>query len=108
MRERSRIDTAFYRGASPINRAIMNGDKSTGVSTMLMNSGMDTGSALLTEETTIGEDETAGELSERLSKMGAELLVKTLRLLSEGAITPWRRTHPAPPSRCLLKKKTLS
>ena len=78
----------FYRGASPINRAIMNGDKSTGVSTMLMDRGMDTGPALLTEETAIGEDETAGELSVRLSKMGAELLVKTLRLLSEGAITP--------------------
>ncbi|MFZ3072845.1 MAG: methionyl-tRNA formyltransferase [Thermodesulfobacteriota bacterium] len=78
----------FYRGASPINMAIMNGDKSTGVSTMLMDRGMDTGPALLIEETEIGEDETAGELSERLSLIGAELLVKTLRLLAEGNITP--------------------
>ena len=78
----------FYRGASPVNRAIMNGDKSTGVSTMLMDRGMDTGPVFLIEETTIGEDETAGELSGRLSLIGAELLVKTLRLVSEGKITP--------------------
>ena len=108
MRERSRIDTAFYRGASPINRAIMNGDKSTGVSTMLMDRGMDTGPALLTEETAIGEDETAGELSVRLSKMGAELLVKTLRLLSEGAITPLAQDSSRATFALPLKKKTLS
>ncbi|MBI5598472.1 MAG: methionyl-tRNA formyltransferase [Deltaproteobacteria bacterium] len=77
-----------YRGAAPINRAIMNGDKKTGVSTMLMDSGMDTGPVLLKEEAGIGPDETAGELSERLSVSGAGVLVKTLKLLFDGKITP--------------------
>jgi len=77
-----------YRGAAPINWAIMNGDRKTGVTTMLMEEGMDTGPVLLTEEVTIGDDETAGELSERLSELGADLLVRTVRLFAEGRIEP--------------------
>ncbi len=67
-----------YRGAAPIQWAVLNGDKTTGVTTMYMDVGMDTGDIILKEETNIGENETTGELWERLSKMGAELLVKTV------------------------------
>ena len=67
-----------YRGAAPIQWAVLNGDKKTGVTTMFMDIGMDTGDMILKEETEIGEDETTGELWERLSKIGAKLLVKTI------------------------------
>ncbi len=67
-----------YRGAAPIQWAVLNGDKKTGVTTMFMDIGMDTGDMILKEETIIGEDETTGELWERLSKIGAKLLVKTI------------------------------
>lgn len=68
-----------YRGAAPIQWAVLNGDKKTGVTTMYMDVGMDTGDMILKQETQIGEDETTGELWERLSKIGGELLVKTLK-----------------------------
>ena len=67
-----------YRGAAPIQWAILNGDKTTGITTMYMDVGMDTGDMILKEEVEIGEDETTGELWERLSKIGANFLVKTL------------------------------
>ena len=67
-----------YRGAAPIQWAILNGDKETGVTTMYMDKGMDTGDMILKEKVTIGENETTGELWDRLSKIGGELLVKTL------------------------------
>ena len=67
-----------YRGAAPIQWAVLNGDKKTGVTTMFMDIGMDTGDMILKEETIIGEDETTGELWDRLSKIGAKLLVKTI------------------------------
>ena len=67
-----------YRGAAPIQWAVLNGDKKTGITTMFMDVGMDTGDMILKEETEIGEDETTGELWERLSKIGAKLLVKTI------------------------------
>ena len=73
-----------YRGAAPIQWAVLNGDKVTGISTMYMDKGMDTGDIILKEEVTIGEDETTGELWERLSKIGGELLVQTLEKLEEG------------------------
>lgn len=68
-----------YRGAAPIQWAVLNGDKKTGVTTMFMDIGMDTGDMILKEETIIGEDETTGELWDRLSKIGANLLVKTIK-----------------------------
>lgn len=68
-----------YRGAAPIQWAVLNGDKTTGITTMFMNAGMDTGDMLLKQEVEIGEDETTGELWERLSKIGGDLLVKTLK-----------------------------
>ena len=68
-----------YRGAAPIQWAVLNGDKVTGVSTMYLASEMDSGDIIYTSQTEIGEFETSGELFDRLMVMGAELLVKTLR-----------------------------
>ena len=77
-----------YRGAAPIQWAVVNGERQTGVTTMLLNEGMDTGDILESASTDIGENETAGELFDRLSDMGAQLLVSTLDKLSAGALTP--------------------
>ena len=73
-----------YRGAAPIQWAVLNGDKETGITTMYMDVGMDTGDMILKEKVEIGEDETTGELWDRLSKIGANLLVKTLKQIEEG------------------------
>ena len=73
-----------YRGAAPIQWAVLNGDKETGITTMYMNEGMDTGDMILKEKVTIEEDETTGELWDRLSKIGGELLVKTLKEIEKG------------------------
>ena len=73
-----------YRGAAPIQWAIINGDKITGVTTMFMDEGMDTGDILLKEEVEISESETTGELWERLSKIGGRVLVDTLTKLEKG------------------------
>lgn len=73
-----------YRGAAPIQWAILNGDKTTGITTMYMDEGMDTGDMILKEEVEIGNDETTGELWDRLSKIGGKLLVDTLRKIEEG------------------------
>lgn len=72
-----------YRGAAPIQWAVLNGDKVTGVTTMYMDVGMDTGDMILKEEVEIQDDETTGELWERLSKIGGELLVKTIKQIEE-------------------------
>ena len=73
-----------YRGAAPIQWAVLNGDKATGITTMYMNEGMDTGDMILKEEVEIGEEETTGELWNRLSQVGAKLLVETLKLIESG------------------------
>lgn len=73
-----------YRGAAPIQWAVLNGDKETGITTMYMDVGMDTGDMVLKEKVEIGENETTGELWDRLSKIGANLLVKTLKQIEEG------------------------
>lgn len=67
-----------YRGSAPIQWAILNGDKETGVTTMYLDEGMDSGDIILQTKTLIDKDETSGELWDRLSKIGAELLVETL------------------------------
>ncbi len=77
-----------YRGAAPIPWAILNGEARTGVTTMLMDAGMDTGPILLTDSTPIREEDTAGTLHERLSRMGADLLLRTLAGLESGQIVP--------------------
>ena len=73
-----------YRGAAPIQWAVLNGDKKTGITTMFMDVGMDTGDMINKEVVQIGDDETTGELWDRLSIIGAKLLVKTLKDLENG------------------------
>ena len=73
-----------YRGAAPIQWTVLNGDKTTGVTTMYMDIGMDTGDMILKEETEIGENETTGELWDRLAQIGAKLLSKTLEQVEKG------------------------
>lgn len=73
-----------YRGAAPIQWAVLNGDKKTGITTMYMDIGMDTGDMILKQEVEIGENETTGELWDRLSKIGGELLVETLKQIENG------------------------
>jgi len=75
-----------YRGAAPIQAAIAAGDQMTGITTMWMEAGLDTGPALLRAELEIGADETAGELNERLARLGGELLVRTLVELEAGTL----------------------
>lgn len=77
-----------YRGASPINHAIINGETETGATTMLMDAGMDTGDMLLEERVPIGPEETAEDLFKRLSVVGATLLARTIALVSEGKLEP--------------------
>lgn len=73
-----------YRGAAPIQWAVLNGDKTTGVTTMYMDIGMDTGDMILKQEVQIGEDETTGELWDRLKVLGGNLLVETLKQIEKG------------------------
>ena len=77
-----------YRGASPIQEAVLNGDKITGVTTMLMNAGLDTGDILLSVKSEIGENETSGELFDRLAQLGGELILKTLDVVENGTAEP--------------------
>ena len=73
-----------YRGAAPIQWAVLNGEKITGVTTMFMDEGMDTGDIILKQEVEIGENETTGELWERLSKIGGRLLIETVDKIEKG------------------------
>ena len=82
-----------YRGAAPIQWAVLNGDKITGVSTMYLAHDMDAGDIIYTDETPIGEFETSGELFDRLMLMGAELLVKTLRNIEAGTAPRTPQDH---------------
>jgi methionyl-tRNA formyltransferase len=92
-----------YRGAAPIAWAIMRGETETGITTFQMDPGMDTGDMLLTESTAIGAEETAGELSARLSRLGARVLVRTLDALDSLAATPQDHAEATPAPR--LKKE---
>ena len=96
-----------YRGAAPIQWAVLNGDKTTGVSTMYLASEMDTGDIIYTEETEIGEFETSGELFDRLMIMGAELLDKTLRNIEAGTAPRTVQNH-AEASYVTMLDKSLS
>jgi methionyl-tRNA formyltransferase len=77
-----------YRGAAPINWAIIRGEQETGNTVMLMDEGMDTGAILMQERIPIGMEDTAGALTEKLSTLGAKLIVSALPLLASGKITP--------------------
>ncbi|MBO8136578.1 MAG: methionyl-tRNA formyltransferase [Desulfotomaculum sp.] len=73
-----------YRGAAPIHWAVINGEKETGVTTMYMDEGMDTGDMILSRAVPIKEDETVGEVHDKLAELGAEVLGETLNLIAEG------------------------
>ena len=75
-----------YRGAAPIQWAVLNGDKVTGVTTMFMDVGMDTGDMILKRKVAIGENETTGDLWNRLSKIGGELLIETVKQIEAGTV----------------------
>ena len=75
-----------YRGSAPINWCILSGENKAGVTTMMTNEGIDTGDMLLRDEVEIGENETAEELTERLSRLGAQTLLRTLRALEDGTL----------------------
>jgi len=76
-----------WRGAAPIQRAVMAGDQETGVMVMRMEEGLDTGPVCLAEKTPIGPDETAGQVHDRLCRLGADLMVRALGALERGALT---------------------
>jgi methionyl-tRNA formyltransferase len=83
-----------WRGAAPINRAIMAGDTETGVSVMKMEEGLDTGAIAMAERVPIGPDTTAGELHDRLARLGADLMARAAAALEHGALT----FTPQPPT----------
>ncbi len=78
----------LYRGASPMQQSVIDGQKVVGVSTMLLVKRMDAGDVLMKAETPLGENETYGELSLRLAELGADLFMKTLQALEKGELTP--------------------
>jgi methionyl-tRNA formyltransferase len=78
----------LYRGAAPIQWAIVRGETETGVTTMLIDEGLDTGPTLLSETTPIGDDETAAELEPRLARLGARVLLDTLQAVDAGTLRP--------------------
>jgi methionyl-tRNA formyltransferase len=84
-----------WRGAAPVERAILEGDEVTGVTVMLMDEGMDTGRILATVETAIDPEEDAGTLGARLADLGGSLLPETLRELDEGTVAPKSQDHTA-------------
>ena len=94
-----------YRGAAPINWCILEGETVSGVTTMLTDPGIDTGDMLLTRQVEIGENETAGELTLRLSHVGAELLIETLAGYLKGEITPVKQDESQMSHQPMLDKE---
>ena len=94
-----------YRGAAPIQYAVLNGDKETGVTVMQTEAGIDTGDILAVSKTAIGENETAGELFDRLSEIGAELIVKTLDKIENGEIIPIKQDSSKASNVKMIKKE---
>lgn len=94
-----------YRGAAPIQWAIANGETRTGVTTMRIDAGLDTGDMLLRADIAIGPEENAIELGARLAEMGADLLVETLRGLETGTITPEKQDAAQATLAPILKKE---
>lgn len=94
-----------FRGAAPINWAIISGEKETGITIMLMDEGMDTGDILLQEAIPIGPEETAGELHDCLAELGARLVVEAIRGLKEGRIAPRKQPEEGVSYAPLLRKE---
>ncbi len=94
-----------YRGAAPIQWAVMNGETETGITTMLMDAGMDTGPMLLHEKVAVLPGENAGELAARLAPIGGRLLIKTLTALKNGTLTPATQDSAQATLAPILKKE---
>lgn len=93
-----------YRGAAPIQHCVLEGEEYAGVTSMQMDVGLDTGDMLLCEKTKIGENETAGELFDRLAPMGADLLIKTLVALEKGELVPQKQNDEESTYASMLSK----
>ena len=94
-----------YRGSAPIQWSVINGDKVTGITTMFMAEGMDTGDMIMKFELPIGEDETAGELFDRMAELGAESIEKTLELFDKGEVTATPQDEEKATYAPMLKKE---
>lgn len=94
-----------YRGAAPIQRAVLNGEKVTGITTMLMDYGLDTGDILDTAELEIGPEETSAELFDRLAAAGGELLLKTVESIENGTAKPKKQNHDEHTYAAMIKKE---
>ncbi|MFO7614896.1 MAG: methionyl-tRNA formyltransferase [Bacteroidales bacterium] len=90
-----------YRGAAPINHAIINGETETGLTTFFLQQRIDTGEIILQEKMTIGPDETAGELHDRMKTKGASLVLKTVKIIESGNIPTTKQHSLAPPGTIL-------
>ncbi len=95
-----------YRGAGPIQWSVINGEENTGITSMLMEKGLDTGDMLLKVETGIGEYETAGELHDRLMIMGAELLLETVEKAEKGELKPEKQNDEESCYAPMISKET--
>ncbi|MBO4384565.1 MAG: methionyl-tRNA formyltransferase [Clostridia bacterium] len=96
-----------YRGAAPIQWSVINGESETGVTTMMTDIGLDTGDILLQSRTYIGENETSGELYDRLAVMGAELLIETIDALIDGSLVRTKQNEDDA-TRCGMIKKHMA
>ncbi len=94
-----------YRGAAPINKAIVDGETVTGITTMRMDAGLDTGDMLVKRSLTIGPDETAGELHDRLAALGRETMEETLRQLLAGTLQPEKQNDNESSYAPMMKKE---
>lgn len=94
-----------YRGAAPIQQAVLDGEPVTGVTTMQMAEGIDTGDILLSERTQIGPEETSGELTVRLAGIGARLLIRTLSGIEQGTVVPIPQNDAASSYASMLTKE---
>jgi methionyl-tRNA formyltransferase len=95
-----------YRGAAPIQWAVIRGEHETGITIMQLDAGMDTGPMLLTRVLPIGDDDTAGTLAPRLATMGAELMIEALEKLERGELTATPQEHAAATMAPMLEKST--
>ncbi len=95
----------LYRGAGPIQRAVINGDAVTGITTMMIDVGMDTGDMLLKEEVVIDEKETGGSLFDKLSLLGGPLVLKTIKALEAGTLVRIPQNHDEATHAPMLDKK---
>jgi methionyl-tRNA formyltransferase len=93
-----------YRGAAPINWAIINGERQTGISIIALVEKMDAGDVLAQQQCEIGPDETAGQLHDRLAKMAAPLLIETVDRISDGSVVYTKQDHPKATLAPKLKK----